>query len=646
MVYSESEPFHTPENNQSVYVHGFIDQKDNQDEAAVALNIIQETRNKHPDQTIAILVRSRDQANSIAQQLKQNGLRYRAVDLEPLQDHSIIQDLMALTQALLHPADRTAWLAVLRAPWCGLSLMDLEAIANVRVDQYKQWPPLLKQAELALDLSSRASTPKESATQSDLFATETAAVCIEEESVVAKCLTDDGIQRLRRALPILNKALQERERKPLRSWIEGSWISLGGPVCLQQAVELSNANMYFKLLETWPYSTDLPSLEHLTSAVKKLFAAPDPEADDKIQIMTIHKSKGLEFDVVIVPGLQKKPRSNTSQLLMWHQRINGCGETDLVMTPITAVGSDKNATQAHLQSEDAKKTYYEGCRLLYVACTRAKQRLHLMANLERDDKSNTLKLPPATSLMYSIWPAVQLQIISHDNDAPQRENKEPSNTTPLRRLPPAWQLPSLPTGHTLDDFVPRYQYSDENNTVELDWSSPGSRHIGTVIHRYMQLIGEQGIKAWSIDRVKQYHSQIHNHLKNLGTPAGDLKTASDKVSLALTLVLQDKKSEEMLSNRHNFSACEYPVTFNSRVGPKNLVIDRIYTDRRGITWVVDYKTATPHDKQSMESFLEQQRENHEPQLKLYQTALQQAGFEKVKIALYFPLLTYWLAVDS
>ena len=39
----------------------------------------------------------------------------------------------------------------------------------------------------------------------------------------------------------------------------------------------------------------------------KLFSEPDPDASDHIQVMTIHKSQGLEFDARILPSMRQLP---------------------------------------------------------------------------------------------------------------------------------------------------------------------------------------------------------------------------------------------------------------------------------------------------------------------------------------------------
>ena len=80
------------------------------------------------DGDVAILARSRGHLAAILPALRAEGIAYAAVDLDRLGDRPAVLDLQALTHALVQPADRLAWLAVLRAPWCGLVLADLCAL--------------------------------------------------------------------------------------------------------------------------------------------------------------------------------------------------------------------------------------------------------------------------------------------------------------------------------------------------------------------------------------------------------------------------------------------------------------------------------------------------------------------------------------
>ena len=78
---------------------------------------------------IAVLARARSHFAAIAAELSgatgRAPIPYRAIKIDALHDRPEVLDALALTRALVHPADRAAWLAILRAPWCGLSLTDL-----------------------------------------------------------------------------------------------------------------------------------------------------------------------------------------------------------------------------------------------------------------------------------------------------------------------------------------------------------------------------------------------------------------------------------------------------------------------------------------------------------------------------------------
>ncbi|MBI2290622.1 MAG: UvrD-helicase domain-containing protein, partial [Betaproteobacteria bacterium] len=113
----------------AVSVHPFFN-ADRAGEAARVVEIVAQTRRDDANAGIAILVRNRGHLREIVPQLKDAGMRFRAIEIEELGHRPVVQDLLALTRALSHPADRLAWLALLRAPWCGLTLADLHALAS------------------------------------------------------------------------------------------------------------------------------------------------------------------------------------------------------------------------------------------------------------------------------------------------------------------------------------------------------------------------------------------------------------------------------------------------------------------------------------------------------------------------------------
>src|SRR5690606_30962274 len=113
----------------SIEVHPLIN-ADRDAEAAQVVDIVRDTQASNRDATIAILVSTRTRVGAIARELTRAGIEFQAVEIERLYDRPIVQELIALPRALVHLADRSAWLAVLRAPWCGVQWADLYAIAT------------------------------------------------------------------------------------------------------------------------------------------------------------------------------------------------------------------------------------------------------------------------------------------------------------------------------------------------------------------------------------------------------------------------------------------------------------------------------------------------------------------------------------
>ena len=90
--------------------------------------LVKDWKKKHKDDDAkcAILVRNRNYLGNVLFYLRKKSIPYQAIEIDKMNKRQVIIDLISLTRALCMENDTVAWLSLLRAPWCGLTLAQLE----------------------------------------------------------------------------------------------------------------------------------------------------------------------------------------------------------------------------------------------------------------------------------------------------------------------------------------------------------------------------------------------------------------------------------------------------------------------------------------------------------------------------------------
>ncbi len=169
--------------------------------------------------------------------------------------------------------------------------------------------------------------------------------------------------------------------------------------------------------------------------------------EDAVKIMTIHKSKGLQFPIVFVPTLWRKSAGGNARhgLLAYHDE-----ENQLILTLASQDAGANAAAQAEQFQEDT--------RLLYVALTRAINRVYLVQWGEPAPSACALD-----RLFVRIGAACPATIAIRENDAFDRippYDVTPPDETAVRLSPPARVSVNHKHGHTSFSAL-------EANTQEL-----------------------------------------------------------------------------------------------------------------------------------------------------------------------------------
>ena len=638
VTYTASQAVHPLLGGAAVEVHALFADGEAREAAEVArivAGISTAGKDAEVRPSIAILVRGRNHLREIVPQLKQAGLAFRAIEIDRLDDRPVVQDLLALTRALSHRGDRLAWLAILRAPWCGLTLADLHTLAGIETPS-----PRERGEGWGEGRASEEARPEPISSQSTVWE-------LLHDPVRLKALTPDGRACLERVRSVLAAALAERQRGSLRDAVEGSWLALGGPACVASETELEDAASYLDHLESEEEAGAIADFEAFEQSLDKLYALPDLAAgDDAVQIMTIHKAKGLEFDHVIVPGLGKRPPAEGKKLFLWMERPAmrdpaRPSRTNLLLAPIEETGAARDSIYAWVKQLAAEKAAHEDGRLLYVAATRAKQRLHLLGEtgLVDQDGVQAARKPDARSLLAKLWPVVEPEYQRAAAAAPAAAAVEGANgeTLPdqsLRRLAAAWVLPAAPPALV---WAAPIEAARAQEDIEYSWVGETARHVGSVVHRWLQCIAEDALKGWDAARIESLRAGFGNELAARGVEQAQLAAAVERVAKALANALADARGRWLLGPQRD-ARNEYRLTALIAGERRKLVIDRTYTDDQGRRWIVDYKTSG-HEGTNIEGFLDQERERYRAQLERYAAALAQG--EAAMLGLYFPLLAGW-----
>ena len=582
------------------------------------------------EESKAILVRSRTHASAILAALDRikefdARFRYQAIDFNPLATTPMIQDLVSLTLALIQPANRLAWLATLRAPFIGLDLADLDALVGGNANG------------IIVDAITAAAGGEAPA-----------------------ALSESGRQRLQRVAPIVQQALNRRGREAVRTLIESTWLQLGGPACLDNRSELEDAATYFSLVESLEAENVPIDHDTLDQRMKKLYAEPDADAGGKLQIMTIYASKGLQFDHVILPGLNRRPSGDDSKLLHWFELA---GEDRIVMSPMrNQAEKEQKKTSGDLitfiSGVEKKRSSLEDGRLLYVAATRAVQNLYLFGAIKPSAR-NEIK-PESSSLMACLWPAIQAgqtPLIRHaaelldaqpapsgypdDNDHGTEEADASALDLPqvFRRLKEDWQLPASPPPVSLTPPGA----AETRDYIEFSWAGEDARLTGNLVHRLLLLIAEKGLDDWrATGGMDSREDWCRQQLSSEGADHKKSGRIIDRASRAISNCLASDRGRWILQP-HAEARSEHAVTAVLDGQPTNLVLDRTFIDG-GIRWIIDFKTSS-HGGGDLEGFLASEMDRYGDQLNRYREAMSLTSTQPIRTALYFPLLDEFCVIE-
>jgi ATP-dependent exoDNAse (exonuclease V) beta subunit len=354
--------------------------------------------------------------------------------------------------------------------------------------------------------------------------------------------------------------------------------------------------------------------------------------------MTLHRAKGLEFDAVILPGLDQATGGGEAPLLRWKVREHD-GVRTLVLAPMRArigAAADDDPVYDWLGSLETAEETAELGRLLYVGATRAKRRLHLLAMADADARGEGgpwCKRPWGGWALERLWDALATKLPPPPEAVRTQVAGQALAPAAVEwaRLPDGWSMPGLAPPLPVAS-LPASMPED----IAFDWADATAAAIGTVAHRLLAQVAAEGLEAWPAERPRDEWNRITAELGSEGVAPDQRAEAARRVVDIVARTLRDPRGRWLFDAAHEDAHSEWALSGEDQGRIVHVVLDRSFV-AGGCRYIVDFKTGA-HEGADAAAFLAREFERYQAQLIRYARIVAAFDPRPIRIALYHPLV--------